>query len=256
MTQHHELTRHIPSRGGRIRRTFLFTSTLIIVLAGATTPQGVVAVGKVQAFLEFYVGVFALVGLTGIVVFGLLASARFTPIWLRILAQGGHRALAIMSMAFLTAHIVLKVMDGHVTPLAAVLPVATPLVSLGTIAGDLMFIVFLTGVARGRFIGAGRTWTWRVIHISAYASWPIAIWHGLAAGRTPKYWVTDSYFVCLALVALVAVWRFGDFLRRRRVIGPRPVARPAPARSELDSSGPDDIPDERFWSDLKSEVRR
>jgi hypothetical protein len=255
MTQHHELTRHIPRRGGRIRRVLLFTVVLIAVLAAGTTPRGVVVVANVQAFLEFYVGVFALVGLTGIVVFGLLASARFTPIWMRILAQGGHRALAVMSMAFLAAHIALKVMEGHAAPLAAVVPVAPPLVSLGTIAGDLMFLVFLTGIARGRFIGAGRTWTWRVIHISAYLSWPIAIYHGLNAGRPAKFWVTDSYVICMALVAIVAAWRFGDFLKRRGEVGPRPVARPAADRSPLDEARTD-IPDETFWSDLKAEVRR
>ncbi|GII58677.1 hypothetical protein Pth03_70660 [Planotetraspora thailandica] len=253
------MARRASRRGTRILRAFLLCAALAAVLAGGSTERGALAVDRLRAFLEFYSGVFALVGLSAAVVAGLAASERFLPIRLRILAQAAHRAAAAMSMSFLASHVLLKVLQGH----ASVLDVAVPFeggqsralwIGLGTIASDMMIIVFATGVARGRFIGKGRPWTWRVLHIAAYLCWPVAVAHGLNAGRAAKDWVTMSYVACLTLVAVLAVARFLSWAHMRATTGRRGTRTPsrtAPDPLIPETSG---VPDEQFWAELKAEA--
>ncbi|GII28912.1 hypothetical protein [Planotetraspora mira] len=260
MAQHRELARQITRtrRGGKTLRVLLLCAALGAVVAAGSTERGAAFVIRMRAFLEFYSGVFALVALSAAVVAGLAASERFVPIRLRVLAQAAHRATAVMSVSFLVAHVLLKILQGH----ASALDVAVPFgggqaravwIGLGTIASDMMIFVFATGVARGRFIGKGRPWTWRVIHITAYLCWPIAILHGLNAGRAAKDWVTLSYAACLGLVAVAALARFMSWAQRRRTTRRRPQAPgrggDRPAGTETQS-----IPDEQFWAELKAEA--
>jgi hypothetical protein len=234
------------------RRILLFVVALAAGLAAGAIPAAVGVVTWLRGFLEFFAGVFTLVGLTGVVVFGLLASARYTPIRLRILAQGAHRGAAVASMSCLVAHIVLKEMERHAPPVAVVLPISVNYwVGLGVIASDLMIVVFVTGVIRGRFIRSSNSWVWRAIHLNAYLCWPIAIAHGLLAGRPAKGWVTLSYLACLGLVAVFGLIRLALTVRARRAVRPRPVVRQAPREP-----APLQVPDERFWSELKAEIRR
>src|SRR5262249_19938919 len=146
-------------------------------------------------FLEFFSGVFALVAMTGAVVFGVIAAEAGMPARFRILAQAAHRATALMTIAFLVAHILLKVMEAHASILDVLIPFAGEkqrllYVGLGTIATDILILVMATGILRGRFAAERRPWVWRTIHALAYFVWPLAILHGLLAGRTPKWWVT------------------------------------------------------------------
>lgn len=256
MTSHRELARAIPRRR-RVLHAVSLGLLLLAVLAGGSTQRGTTLVIRVRAFLEFFSGVFTLLALTAVVVAGLAASWRLMPIRLRILAQSAHRAAAIMSMTFLTAHVLLKEMERHASILDTVVPAGdlhgrSFWISLGTIASDMMIFVFGTGVARGRFIGSARGWTWRILHVTAYLCWPVAIVHGLKAGRPPKDWVTLSYVVCFGLVAVVAFARLISSARRRGAI--RRDA-DVTARS-VEQSPPEtqDVPDQRFWAELKAEA--
>src|ERR1700754_4831215 len=111
--EHRELSRQVaraaPRRRKVLRAVLLFV-VLAAVLAGGATDQGAAVVLVVRDFLEFYSGVFTLVGLSAVMVAGLAASGRFTPVRLRALAQSGHRTLAVMSMSFLVVHVLLKVL--------------------------------------------------------------------------------------------------------------------------------------------------
>jgi small-conductance mechanosensitive channel len=231
---------------------------LLAVLAGGLTRRGAQTVSRLHDFLEFFSGAFALVGLSAAVVAGLAASWRLVPVRLRVLAQSAHRATVVMSMSFLVAHILLKEMELHASVLDTVVPFAGThgrvlWVGLGTVASDMMIILYATGRLRGRFIGSPRRWTWRVLHVTAYLCWPIAILHGLKAGRTPKEWVTLSYVACAALVAVVALARLVSSLRRRGTTRRRAV--PVPDRPPVRPSGrAQDVPDERFWAELKAEA--
>jgi hypothetical protein len=95
-------------------------------------------------------------------------------------------------------------------------------IGLGTIASDLVVLLIATGIARGRF-AAKRQWTWRVIHATAYLAWPLAIVHGLLAGRTAKPYVDWSYGACLAAVGLALIIRLVATLRGGRETAAYPV---------------------------------
>ncbi|MER6808233.1 hypothetical protein ABT299_03040 [Spirillospora sp. NPDC000708] len=256
-----------PVRAPARRRTLkiaLMAAGLVAAAVAGRTGRAAHLLTAAHAFLEFFSGVFTLVGLTGAVVFGLLAASRSTPIRLRILAQSGHRAAAALSLSFLAVHIVLKVLEKHASALDAALPAAGfrghgLMVSLGPVAGDLMVLAALTGVARGRFIGAGRAWTWRMLHLAVYACWPVALVHGLQAGRAAKSWVVYSYLLCAAAVVLLVLVRLAVASRHRRTTGPRPVRPAAAARPPARRPAPAAearVPDEQFWADLKDEAKR
>ncbi|MCW2945139.1 MAG: hypothetical protein JWR24_1856 [Actinoallomurus sp.] len=254
------------ARGPRRRARPVVITLLLLagVLAAAHTRTGAGAVMWLQRFLEFYSGVFALLALTAAVVAGVGAAQRVVPIRFRILAQAVHRATALMAVGFLVSHVLLKIMEAHATVIDAFVPFAgghgrVLYIGLGTIAGDLLILVMVTGVTRGRFVARSRPWVWRTVHALAYAMWPLAIFHGLLAGRTPKAWVTLSYVVCFALVLLAATSRLPRLARDRRMLrarAPGPHGRtPGQAgASRRSPSAATDVPDEEFWASLRAET--
>jgi hypothetical protein len=75
-----------------------------------------------------------------------------------------------------------------------------------------------TGVIRARFAGGERPWLWRVLHSVSYLCWPVALLHGLRAGRPPAVWVTASYLLLgLGVVIALAVRLHSDRVRRKRL---------------------------------------
>ncbi|MFG2086272.1 hypothetical protein [Spirillospora sp. NPDC048824] len=179
----------------------------VLVLVGAATPQGAVAVANVQYFLNFFAGVFALVALTTAVMSGLLATDRLIlKIRHRVLAQALHRASAIISVAMLFAHVSVKVMAGLALPVNVVVPTGGA-VGLGTVAFDLMLVIVVTGMLRSRFAFRGKAWVWRSVHALAYVAWPFAIVHGLITGRAAANWVVLSYVMSVVLVVLALTTR-------------------------------------------------
>ena len=166
----------------------------------------------VQHFLLFYAGVFALVTLTASVGAGLAAADRvvMSPGG-RIAAQAAHRAVSFAAVAFLAVHLTVEVLAGRSRPSDAVVPFLHPgrtlYLGLGTVASDLLVIIVVTGLLRGRFARMRPAWLWRALHAVAYLCWPLAIMHGLLAGRTAKPYVDWSYGACVAAVALALVFR-------------------------------------------------
>ncbi|TDC67725.1 hypothetical protein E1200_14050 [Actinomadura sp. GC306] len=179
----------------------------ILVLVGAATPQGAVAVANVQYFLNFFAGVFALVAMTIAVMSGLLATDRLIlKIRHRVYAQALHRASAIVVVAMLVAHVAVKVMSGLALPVNVVVP-SGGAVGLGTIAVDLMLVIVVSGLLRARFANRGKVWMWRSVHVLAYLAWPFAIVHGLTAGRAAANWVVLSYVLSVVFVVLALITR-------------------------------------------------
>ncbi|MFC9976110.1 hypothetical protein ACFVH6_34980 [Spirillospora sp. NPDC127200] len=204
----------------------------LVVVVGAATPPGAVLTGGVQRFLSFYGGVFALLAMTAAVVSGLLATERLVlRIRHRVLAQGVHRAASVLAATFVVAHVLVKVLGGLAAPAQVVVPGVGP-VGLGALALDLMIVVVATGLLRARFARAGgRPRVWRTMHALAYLSWPMAIVHGLTAGRSAAPWVTLGYVLCVGAVMLALLTRIVVVVKPREVrrAGDRPVA-PAPER--------------------------
>jgi hypothetical protein len=186
-------------------------------LAAGRTGGGAVFLAGAQAFLTFYAGVFSLVGLTTTVALGLAATDRVVlPISQRVRVQLVHRAMALLGIGFLIVHIGMKIAAGLVPPYGSVIPSTDVYVSLGAVASDLFVVIVATGVMRGRFAQAERPWLWRGLHDLAYLAWPVAILHGLTAGRAAAPWVTFSYVACLAAVGAALLIRLAAATRPAR----------------------------------------
>jgi predicted ferric reductase len=259
MRRHETASGPTGAKRGRLPAILLTLVLLVVVLVYAETPTGSSTVTWLRGFLEFYTGVFALLAMTAAVVAGVVAAQSGAPARFRILAQAAHRSTALMTIGFLVAHVLLKVMEAHASVLDVLIPFAGGrqrllYIGLGTIATDLLILVMATGVLRGRFAAERRPWVWRTIHALAYAVWPLAIVHGLLAGRTPKWWVTWSYIICAALVAVVGLSRLPRLARDRRTIRDRKGS-PVPHESRAERTmAAEDVPDQEFWSSLRAEA--
>ena len=230
-----------PRRGRTIWIVIVF-----VVFAGAaasgSTARGQDILAAVQRFMLFYSGVLALIALTAAVGVGIVATDRIVMVpATRVVAQAVHRAVSFAALAFLVAHIVLEVLAHRSAVIDALVPFLargrTFYVGLGTVASDLVIVLIVTGIARGRF-ATRRPWTWRAIHATAYLAWPLSIVHGLLAGRTAKPYVDWSYGACLAAVGLALVIRLVATLRSSQekaayAVPDRASAPPVPAPAPL-----------------------
>jgi hypothetical protein len=238
-----------PRRVARVGRTrprnrgraaaILSVPTLSLVLpaiavdlasAGGTS-QLTRTAADIARFLLYYSGVFALIALSAAVAAGLLATDRIlmTP-ERRIFAQALHRTCSLIGLSALANHIMLEILahrarliDGFVPFMAAR---STFYMGLGTVASDLVIVIIVTGALRKRFTKGARPWIWRALHVTAYAAWPMAVLHGLLAGRSAKPYVDWSYGGCLAAVALALMFRYVAAQRGRSAAGPGRGPRP------------------------------
>ncbi|MBV9309764.1 MAG: ferric reductase-like transmembrane domain-containing protein [Solirubrobacterales bacterium] len=150
-------------------------------------------------------GVVALVLLTASVVFGILDSLRFqaSPRWPRFAIDSLHRDLSLLVIAVLVVHIVTSVLDSFapIKLIDSVVPFSSayrPLwLGLGALSFDLLVALVITSLLRRR-LGYR---AWRSIHWLAYASWPVAVLHGLGTGSDTKVW----WSLVLTLLCVVAV---------------------------------------------------
>lgn len=212
----------LDTRSVRLGASAMVMAVLLSAFALTRTERGIELLGRGVGFLEFYAGVFALVLLTATVALGIITTERvFLSPANRVRAQLAHRATALIGLAYLITHVSLMISLGHIPLGAAFVPVAGIYVALGTVALDLMVLAVVTGMMRGRFATRNRPWMWRVMHSAAYLAWPIAIMHGLTAGRPPAGWVAWSYVASLAAVGGALIVRVLASLRRPPVVAER-----------------------------------
>lgn len=155
-------------------------------------------------------GAVSLVLLTVSVVVGVLDSLRFAaaPRWPRFAIDALHRDVSLLAIAFLVVHIITSVLDSFapVKLTDAVIPFVSsyrPLwMGLGALSFDLLVALVVTSLVRRR-LGYR---AWRAIHWLAYASWPIAVLHGLGTGSDTKAWWMLALTVACVLAVVVAVW--------------------------------------------------
>lgn len=154
-------------------------------------------------------GAVSLLLLTASVVLGVLGSLRYSaaPRWPRFAIDTLHRDISLLVIGVLIVHIITSVLDSFapIRLIDAVVPfVATyrPLwLGLGAVAFDVMIALVLTSVLRRR-LGYG---AWRLVHWLAYASWPVALLHGLGTGSDTKVWWMLALTAGCAAAVLVAV---------------------------------------------------
>ena len=150
-------------------------------------------------------GVVAFLLLTLTVAFGVAATQRAlaSPHWPRFATQALHRNISLLSVGFLAVHIVTTVIDSFVNVgwLSVVLPFSSSYkrfgVGLGAIVFDLLVLVVLTSLLRLQLPQR----LWRVVHLSVYAAWPVALLHFLKTGTEAK----GSFGTWLAVGATVVV---------------------------------------------------
>jgi predicted ferric reductase len=156
-------------------------------------------------------GVVSFTLLTCVVLLGALVNRHGRlPGLPRFAVTGLHRNLALLSVVFLTTHILLGVLDSYVSiPLQdAVVPFIgsyRPLwLGLGAVAFDLLVALIITSLIRVR-LGLR---VWRAIHWLAYVMWPVALLHGVYTGDDLRsgalLWLTIGSVT--AVVAAVG-WR-------------------------------------------------
>jgi hypothetical protein len=202
--------------------------TLLIVCVVAAiwavsmmTPPGRVGYYYFFIYVEYYFGVLALVSLSITIMVGLVATDRLVlSIRQRVMLQSTHRTTGLIAVTTLVVHVWTKVVEHHISIVDAFIPFLASynrlLIGFGTISGWIMILVMWTGIARARFIGQDRPWLWRSIHSISYLMWPIALVHGLAAGRPAKTWVNVSYILCILVVLIGLAVRLSVSLNRRK----------------------------------------
>jgi methionine sulfoxide reductase heme-binding subunit len=161
-------------------------------------------------YLARATGVVSLVLLTASVVLGVLGPLRFTVPgrWPRFAIDTLHRDVSLLVVAVLVIHIVTSVLDGFapINLLDAVIPFRAayrPLwMGLGAFAFDFLLALVVTSVVRRR-LGYR---AWRAVHWLAYASWPVAVLHGLGTGSDTRAWWNLALTAVCLLVVLAAVW--------------------------------------------------
>ncbi|HWG14776.1 MAG TPA: ferric reductase-like transmembrane domain-containing protein [Streptosporangiaceae bacterium] len=134
-------------------------------------------------------------------------SARGIP---RVVTGALHRNLSLLVLMFVVAHVLTTVLDTY-TPIgltAAFVPFSSSYrgfwLGLGAIAFDLLFAVTVTSLLRDRMSYRA----WRAVHWLSYASWPVALWHGLGTGTDTRVpWLLALDALCGASVLGVAGWR-------------------------------------------------
>jgi hypothetical protein len=201
--------------GDHTRKIIATTITAAVVLVAVlvVTKAGRDIDAATQRFMLYYAGVLALVGLTGSVLLGLVATDRMvmTP-GHRVMAQAVHRAFSFGTLAFLIIHIVTEILAQRSHVIDAVVPFLSPYrtfyIGLGTIASDLIILLVVTSILRKRFTAHGRAWRWRAIHYASYVAFVFAVLHGLLGGRSAKPYVDWSYGFAIAVTALGLAVRF------------------------------------------------
>jgi predicted ferric reductase len=148
-----------------------------------------------------------------------------------------HRNASLLALVLLALHVATAVMDSFVSIgwLAVIVPFTShyePVwIGLGALSLDLVVAMIATSLVRDRI---GRR-TWRAVHLTAYAAFPLAVIHSIGAASDLQSGALLAYTVlCLAAVAVAAGWRLIDARRttapRQRVLAQLAAAETAGAR--------------------------
>jgi methionine sulfoxide reductase heme-binding subunit len=157
------------------------------------------------------IGIATLIVLTASVVLGIGTAVRWGgPVSPRFVTADLHRNLSLFALLLLAGHIVTTVLDpfAQITVRDVIIPVGATYrpvwLGLGVVAAEILVAVAVSSLLRKR-VGLG---TWRLIHWSAYASWPLAVVHGLGTGSDGQApWLIGVVTACVVAVALAFAQR-------------------------------------------------
>ncbi len=172
------------------------------------------AAGLVDAlwYLGRGTGVMTLLLLTIVVTLGIATrSGQPLPGLPRFAVAAVHRSVSLLAVSLLAVHVGSMLLDPYAQ--LKLVDLVVPFVGtyrpmwlgLGTLASDLLLALVVTSLLRHR-LGAR---TWRAVHWSAYAAWPVAFLHGLGTGSdSGQRWLQVLAGGCLVAVAGAVTWRF------------------------------------------------
>jgi predicted ferric reductase len=178
------------------------------------TPALAAAGPSAYWYLTRSTGAVALVLLSAAVALGVADVRRWsTPRWPRFAIDSLHRSVSLLAVVFLGLHILTSVLDSfaRISLIDAIVPFAGSYrpfwLGLGAVAFDLLLAVTITSLLRQRFGFA----SWRAVHWLTYASWPIALLHGLGTGSDVKSaWMLTLSIACLIVVLAAVLVRVFD----------------------------------------------
>ena len=162
-------------------------------------------------FIARGTGAISLVLLTLTVALG-IANVRRTRIGEtpRFVLDSVHRSASLLAVSFVVVHVLTTLLDGFapITLLDVVVPFGSayrPLwLGLGAVAFDLLVAIAITSLLRRR-LGYR---AWRATHWLAYASWPVALVHGLGSGTdTRTHWMLVLAAGCVAIMLAAVLLR-------------------------------------------------
>ena len=121
----------------------------------------------------------------------------------RFVLEAVHRSAALLALSFVVVHVVTTLLDSFapISLLDVVIPFKSAYrpvwLGLGAVAFDLLIAVVITSLLRRR-LGYR---AWRTTHWLVYASWPVALVHGLGTGSDTKtHWMLLLTAACVAVV--------------------------------------------------------
>jgi sulfoxide reductase heme-binding subunit YedZ len=162
-------------------------------------------------YLTRSTGAVALLLLSLAIALGVIDVQRWSsPRWPRFVIDSLHRNVSLLAMVFLCLHILTSALDSFASiPLIdAVVPFVGSYrpfwLGLGAVSFDLLLAVIITSLLRQRMGFA----SWRAIHWLTYASWPVALVHGLGTGSDANNaWLQILSIVCVAIVIAAVLAR-------------------------------------------------
>ena len=185
-------------------------------------------------------GVVDLVLLTVVMGLGITTrSGRTLPGLPRFAVTAVHRSGSLLALALLTIHVTTLLVDPYaqLRLLDLIVPFGgrqRPLwLGLGTLAFDVLLGLAVTSQLRQRI---GRR-TWRAVHWSAYALWPLALAHGLGNGTdNGRLWLQLTAGACAVAMVAALAWRLAPTFDVRRRARPQRLAMAPPPRRVPDEA--------------------
>jgi sulfoxide reductase heme-binding subunit YedZ len=176
-------------------------------------------------YLSRGTGLVTLALLTLVVALGIATrSGRPLPGLPRFAVAAVHRSSSLLTLVFLGLHVGTLMFDKYaqLKLVDLVIPfngTYRPLwLGLGTLASDLLLALVITSLLRNRLGPA----TWRAIHWTAYAAWPIGLLHALGTGTDAgQLWMDAVAAICAMAVFAALAWRMSA------TFGARPTALPS-----------------------------
>ncbi len=162
-------------------------------------------------------GVVSLMLLTVVVVLGVGSRSGQPAFGLpRFAVAAVHRNASMLAVSLLAVHVVALTLDPYAQ--LRLVDVVVPFdgtyrplwLGLGTLAGDLVLALVVTSLLRHR-LGLR---TWRALHWTAYAAWPLALLHAVGNGSdNGAIWLRAIALACIVAAGGALAWRLSQVSR-------------------------------------------